>query len=90
MDVTFDAFGSQDEAFDFSPSEIGVLDQTQKIHDLGLIMKIVHDLRISGRRQTEQNIRVGRQYLGQLLDDFRAWWLSDSNREILGVKESRC
>lgn len=56
MGVTLDTFSSLDEALDFSLGEAGFFDIAQKDHDLWLVMKIIHDLRVGGRRQTVQNI----------------------------------
>jgi len=42
--MSFDAFGRFDETFDFGAAEIGALDKTQKIHDLGLIVEEIHNL----------------------------------------------
>lgn len=73
MRVGLDAFGCLNEALELILGKAGLLDIAEQIHDLGLVMKVVDNFRVRGRRQTEQHVRVGRQYLGQLLDYLWSW-----------------
>ena len=61
------------KAFYFILCKIFILEKAEQIHNLGLIMKIVNNLRVCGRGQTEQHVGIGSQHLGQLFDYLWPW-----------------
>ena len=67
MGIALNTLSRLEELFNLLIREIGVLDKAQKVHGLGLVMKIVNDIWVGRGRQAEQDIRVRRQYLGQSL-----------------------
>ena len=73
MGVGLDAFGCLDEALDLILGKAGFLDVAKQIHDFRLVMKVVDNLRVRGRGQTEQHVGIGGQHLGQLFDYLWPW-----------------
>ena len=67
------AFGCLNEALELILGKTGFLDIAEQIHNLGLVMKVVDNFWVCGGGQAEQHVRIGRKYLGQLLNYLWSW-----------------
>jgi|GEM_PF-3927643 len=64
--------GRPPELLDLASGKAFVLDVAEEAQRFGLFVQVIHNIRVSGGRQAEQDVRIRGQDPGEIFDDFRA------------------